>query len=53
MKSNYKEKKKDKAVKPLYYDDTEVFIIQCICGNTMDSRTFKKRCTACGQKLKV
>lgn len=40
-------------VKPLKYDDCEQFVVQCVCGSIMDSRTFNGKCNKCGQLLDV
>lgn len=44
---------KDTPIGPLKYDDCEQFIIKCVCGHVMDSRTFTGKCTKCNQSLFV
>lgn len=44
---------KDTPLIPLKYDDCEKFIIKCVCGHVMDSRTFNGKCTKCGQSLLI
>lgn len=40
-------------IEPLQYDDCEQFVVQCVCGHYMDSRTFNGQCEKCGLHLKT